>query len=84
MSAAEFSAQWSKLSAPVVQIGTGQQEGAAGSLYTTAPVTITDGKRTIRGEITLRRANDVPGATAEQLRWHIEATTLDLHRLANR
>lgn len=84
MNAAEFSARWSALNAPVVQIGTGQQEGAAGSLYYTAPVTITDGPRTISGEITLRRANDVPGATAEQLRWHIEATTLDLNRPAHR
>ena len=77
MNADELSAQWSALKAPAVQIGIGQQEGAAGSLYYTAPLMITDGSRTIPAEITLRRANDVPGATAEQLRWHIEATTLD-------
>lgn len=72
-----FAAKWSDLLAPRVSIGPGTQEGAAGSLFFTAPATITDGPRTIRGEIVLRRVNDVPGATEEQLRWHIESTTLD-------
>jgi len=52
-------------------------EGAAGSLFYTVPVNIDDGARTISGEIVLRRANDVPGATREQLRWHVESTTLE-------
>ncbi len=54
-----------------------EQEGAAGSSYYTAPVTITDGARRLSGEVVLRRANDVPGATPEQLRWHIESSTLE-------
>lgn len=29
----------------------------------------------ITGTVTLRRANDVPGATPEQLRWHADAAT---------
>lgn len=76
MGEAAFAARWSNLMAPEVTIGPGQQEGAAGSLYYTAPVTIIDGKRTIRGNVVMRRVNDVDGATPEQLRWHIESTTL--------
>ena len=29
----------------------------------------------ITGDVTLRRVNDVEGATAEQLRWHLDAGT---------
>ena len=57
-------------------VGKGESEGAAGSLYYTAPVTVTDGTRVLKGDVVLRRVNDVPGATEEQLRWHIESTTL--------
>lgn len=71
-----FVAKWGALGDPQVDIGKGTQEGAAGSSYYTAPVTIRDGKRTIKGEVVLRRVNDVDGATPEQLRWHIESTTL--------
>jgi hypothetical protein len=77
MDEAAFAAHWADLLAPQVSIGTGLQEGAAGTLYYSAPVTITDGERTVRGNVTMRRSNDVPGATAEQLRWHIEDTTLN-------
>lgn len=65
-----------------VAVPDGTMEGAAGSSYYTSQATITaqdkDG-RPIRyeGPIVLRRANDVPGATAEQLRWHIESVKLD-------
>lgn len=49
----------------------------AGSIYTSIPVTLaasqTDGSvRTFQGAYVLRRANDVPGSTAEQRRWHIQ------------
>lgn len=74
---AAFARKWEVLASPVVTIGEGVQEGAAGSLFYTAPVTIVDGERTIRGGITIRRVNDVDGASPEQLRWHIENTTLD-------
>jgi hypothetical protein len=55
----------------------GETEGAAGSIYTTEPVTFY-GKKNAGGDyrrpakITLRRANDIPGSTAAQRRWHIE------------
>lgn len=75
VSARHFAAGWDRLRHPVVSIGKGSQEGAAGSLYYSAPVTITDGAHRIAGTVTIRRANDVPGATPEQLRWHADATT---------
>ncbi len=71
-----FSAKWSTLLKPKVTAGKGESEGAAGSIYYTAPVTITDGARIISGEIVFRRVNDVEGASPEQLRWHIESSTL--------
>ena len=56
-------------------------EGAAGSVFVTVPVTVTatlkDGTpQRFRGSYVLRRVNDVPGATAAQLRWHIDSATL--------
>lgn len=75
LSARAFAVRWDSLRRPHVTIGTGDQEGAAGSLYYSAPVTITDGPRKFGGELTLRRVNDVDGATAEQLRWHFDPGT---------
>ncbi|MFC0590124.1 hypothetical protein ACFFF7_11915 [Novosphingobium aquiterrae] len=72
----QFKASWGKLQQPDLEIGKGDQEGAAGSSYYTVPITIIDGQRRIPGEVVLRRVNDVDGATSEQLRWHIESTTL--------
>ncbi|NOU02131.1 MAG: hypothetical protein HOO94_00615 [Novosphingobium sp.] len=72
----QFKASWGKLVQPDLEIGKGQLEGAAGSSFYSVPVTIIDGQRRIPGEVVLRRSNDVPGADAEQLRWHIESTTL--------
>lgn len=72
----QFKASWGKLAQPDLEIGKGRQEGAAGSSFYSVPVTIIDGARKIPGEVVLRRSNDVPGATSEQLRWHIESTTL--------
>ena len=63
---------------PTLELGKGQVEGAAGSLYYEAPVTLRfgAGAKPESGSLVLRRANDVPGATAEQLRWHIERSTI--------
>lgn len=72
----QFTASWGKLGQPDLEIGKGVQEGAAGSSFYTVKVTIVDGARRIPGEMVWRRVNDVDGATAEQLRWHIESTTL--------
>ncbi|WP_459789733.1 hypothetical protein [Alteriqipengyuania sp. 357] len=50
----------------------GTIEGAAGTVYYSAPVTITGSNgQELSGEIVLSRVNDVPGAAPEQLRWRI-------------
>jgi hypothetical protein len=64
---------------PAIAIGTVEQEGAAGSLYCTVGGTLTDAgnpaKAAQKGEIVLKRVNDVPGATAAQLRWTIRSSS---------
>ena len=72
----QFAAKWGKLANPEFELHPGQKERAAGSSYYTAPIVLIDGKRHVRGEIVLRRVNDVDGASAEQLRWHIESLTV--------
>jgi len=74
LSQTEFARRWDLLRSPRVTVGAGEQEGAAGSLYYQAPVRIVDGGKTISGTVTIRRVNDVNGATAEQLRWHADAS----------
>ena len=51
-------------------------EGAAGSTYIVVPVKLNATKsdatvEPISERVTLRRVNDVPGATAQQRQWHI-------------
>ncbi|MBW8783701.1 MAG: hypothetical protein JF593_03540 [Novosphingobium sp.] len=75
-SPAVFAMEWAQLKAPRVTLGAWQQEGAAGSSFATIPATVHDGLRTISGTVTWTRVNDVPGATSEQLRWHIQSSTL--------
>jgi hypothetical protein len=60
--------------AALVTFGKGEEEGAAGSLYYAAPILLlTHGGQARReGTITLRRVNDVPGASAASLAWHVE------------
>ncbi|WP_395330336.1 hypothetical protein WBP06_17600 [Novosphingobium sp. BL-8H] len=62
---------------PKIAVGKGDVEGAAGSLYYEAPLVIdfADGRPSRRGTIVLRRVNDVPGASEEQLNWRIERTS---------
>ena len=55
----------------------GPAEGAAGSIFTNMPVRFygdlnKDGSASLKGNVVLRRVNDVPGSTAAQRRWHIE------------
>lgn len=81
-SRADFAAIFDDLGAINVAVPTGTIEGAAGSSYYTAPVAITstdkDGRPVrIEGEAVLRRVNDVPGASPDQLRWHMEKVSLD-------
>lgn len=64
-----------------VEISDGRMEGAAGSVYFTAPTAISgttkvESQYELSGDVVLRRVNDVPGATEEQLRWKIESADL--------
>ncbi len=62
---------------PVLTVGKGDQEGAAGSIFYEAPVSLRFGDAPPeRGSLVLRRVNDVDGASAAQLRWHIERSTI--------
>lgn len=65
---------------PAIAISGLDQEGAAGSSYCTVSGTLTDAadptKARSKGEIVLKRVNDVPGATPAQLRWTIRSSTL--------
>jgi hypothetical protein len=59
----------------------GDIEGAAGSMYIEFPVKVTGvlargGGFVLEGPMTLRRANDVDGSTAEQRRWRIASSGL--------
>lgn len=80
-SRAQFAAIFAGLNKITVAIPSGSLEGAAGSSYYTAPITITGSEQNghpvrIEGKAVLRRVNDVDGATAAQLRWHFERVTL--------
>lgn len=81
-SQADFAAIFKDLGKLTVAVPNGSMEGAAGSSFYTAPVTITSTDKAgrpirIEGEAVLRRVNDVPGATPDQLRWHMEKLMLD-------
>lgn len=77
-----FAAGFARTRSTRVSVGRpGPVEGAAGSLYVTVPVRVdarqTGGaRRHFAGSYTLRRVNDVPGATPEQLQWRIASGRL--------
>ena len=81
MDAAAFADSYEPFHSIHLAVGDGQSEGAAGSLYFEANVVMTattaDGLPVrFEGPVTLRRVNDVPGATPEQLQWHIVANAM--------
>lgn len=76
-----FAKAWGKYRIVDITLGQGEQDAGAGSSYYEVPVTITglttdNQPYNLAGKLNLRRVNDVDGATAEQLRWHIERATL--------
>ncbi|OYW44747.1 MAG: hypothetical protein B7Z08_08245 [Sphingomonadales bacterium 32-68-7] len=82
MTADEHAAYWRRFKTITVSVPEGVSEGAAGSLYYEVPATIV-GKQAsgtpyrLEGTVVLKRVNDVDGATADQLRWHMQQ--VDLH-----
>lgn len=79
----QFNQAFAGLRDLTVAVPGGTLEGAAGSSFYNSQVQVTasdaDGRPVrIEGPIVLRRVNDVPGATAQQLRWHIESLHLDV------
>ena len=88
MSAAAFAASFASFADYRGQIGApGRMEGAAGSSYIDIPVEITGqlksgGRFKQTGTMTLRRVNDVPGATPEQLQWRIYKADLTPSEIA--
>ena len=80
MSATAFADSFAKYAQYNAEVGApGEIEGAAGSLYVEVPVVIYGRMKSgeevhMKGPVTLRRVNDVPGSTAEQRRWHISAS----------
>ncbi|KKW93819.1 hypothetical protein [Sphingobium chungbukense] len=77
---ARFAARFRNFSEVHANVGApGDVEGAAGSLFVTVPVQVygrlaANGKPWYRlRQVTLRRVNDVPGASEADRRWHIES-----------
>jgi hypothetical protein len=73
----EFERRFTRYSGLKVTAGAaGDEEGAAGSIYLSVPLTVSgsvDGTQVSdRATAILRRVNDVPGSTEEQRHWHIE------------
>lgn len=79
---AKFQAGFAHTRSTHVAIGTLEPaEGGAGSIYQDVPVTVDatldDGThQRFTGNYTVRRVNDVDGATPGQLRWHIDSAHL--------
>ncbi len=77
LSEAQFIAAYDKYAVIEADVGDpGDSEGGAGSIYVDVPLRLHGTLKTgepynLVGPVSLRRVNDVDGATAEQLRWHI-------------
>ena len=74
---ADFDRQFTRYSDLQVSVGQpGDQEGAAGSIYLSVPLTVSvllNGEHSERPATAIvRRVNDVPGSTEAQRKWHIE------------
>jgi hypothetical protein len=82
MKAPAFVRSFDKYAEYHAEIGApGRIEGAAGSLYVEVPVVAYGRLKSgepfrLKGPVTLRRCNNVPGCTAEQREWRIASTGL--------
>lgn len=78
MTAEKLKAEFGGKGLVALGIVEGQADAAAGSLFYQAPVILRFGDGEERpGIIILRRVNNVDGATAEQLRWHIAGSSFE-------
>jgi len=80
-SQADFTRWWQRYRTIRVTLGPGVGDAAMGSIYYTAPATLTGMTTTgkpfrLQGDVVVRRVNDVDGATPAQLRWHIGSADL--------
>lgn len=82
MTEKQFTERFAKYSEVYTQVGgPTEPEGAAGSIYVTVPMQIygrlkEGGTFNLVGPIILKRVNNVPGATTEQLEWHLSKSGL--------
>lgn len=82
MTFAQFRDSFAKYRAYDCHIGKpGETDGAAGSIYIEIPLQVTGvltrgGGFRLVGPVTMKRVNDVDGATPAQLRWHIVSSGL--------
>ena len=78
----QFAAAYAKYREIHAEVGKpGLTDGAAGSIYIEVPFRLygtltSDGRFNLVGPVTLKRVNDVDGATPAQLRWHIVQSDL--------
>jgi hypothetical protein len=77
--AARLEAVFARYKVPQVEWPEPFVEGAAGSSYCTVSGKLTDAedpkKALLDGTLLLKRVNDVPGATPDQLRWTLQSST---------
>jgi hypothetical protein len=80
-SRAAFVRWWGRYRTIHVALDRESSDAGAGSLYYTVRATLTGVTRggkayRLQGPVVLRRANDIDGASPQQLRWHIETADL--------
>lgn len=81
MTLEEFANAHEKYATVDITLGEGRIEGAAGTVYYEAPVTMQGELQSgepylMEGPVLVSRVNNVPGASTEQLEWHIESSDL--------
>ncbi|MEQ9316802.1 MAG: hypothetical protein RLN72_13190 [Henriciella sp.] len=77
----EFAAAYEKYKTINIELGEGRMEGAAGTVYYEAPVVIEGELQSgeayrMEGPVVVSRVNNVPGASTEELEWHIATSDL--------
>ena len=77
----EFAAAYEKYKTINIELGEGRIEGAAGTVYYEAPVVMEGELQSgepyrMEGPVVVSRVNNVPGASTEELEWHIATSDL--------